>query len=193
VFFTALSIALGGLSSTLPVTSLATAAAVAVCFSPEEDCTAFAIDAIDRAETQILVNAYGLTTNSKAVESLIRARRRGVDVRVIADRTTPCERNSGIGPLAEAGVPIWIDNTVRIAHSKSMVIDSQVTLTGSMNWTGGAAQNSENLNLVASKTIAAAYAGHWHQRLALSLPYTQRENWCHRPEVADFKSESAPR
>jgi hypothetical protein len=72
-----------------------------------------------------------------------------------------------------------------------MVIDNQVTLTGSMNWTGGAAQNSENLNLVASKTIAAAYAGHWHQRLALSSSYTQREDWCRRPEMADFKSEIA--
>jgi phosphatidylserine/phosphatidylglycerophosphate/cardiolipin synthase-like enzyme len=191
--FTALAIALGGLSSTFPVTSLATGAAVVVCFSPEEDCTALAVDAIDRAETQILVSAYGLTTTSKAVDALMQAKRRGVDVRVIADRTTPCERKSGLGSLAEAGVPIWIDNSVRIAHSKSMVIDSQVTLTGSMNWTGGAAQNSENLNLVASKTIAAAYAGHWHQRLALSSTYTQREDWCRRPEVADFKSESSPR
>ena len=190
--FTALAIALGGLSSTLPVTSLATGAAVAVCFSPEEDCTALAVDAIDRAETQILVSAYGLTTSSKAVEALMQAKRRGVDVRVIADRTAPCERKSGLGSLAEAGVPIWIDSSVRIAHSKSMVIDSQVTLTGSMNWTGGAAQNSENFNLVASKTIAAAYAGHWHQRLALSSPYTQREDWCRRPEVADFKSETSP-
>jgi len=59
--------------------------------------------------------------------------------------------------------------------------------------TGGAAHNSENLNLVASPTIAAAYAGHWHHRLALSSPYTQREDWCRRPEVADFKSESPPR
>jgi phosphatidylserine/phosphatidylglycerophosphate/cardiolipin synthase-like enzyme len=193
VFFTALSIVLGGLSSTLPVTSLATATAVAVCFSPEEDCTALAVDAIDRAEFQILVSAYGLTTSSKAVEALMQAKRRGVDVRVIADRTTPCERKSGLDHLAEAGVPIWIDNTVRIAHSKSMVIDSQVTLTGSMNWTGGAAQNSENLNLIASKTIAAAYAGHWHQRLALSSLYRQREDWCRRPEVADFKSEASPR
>jgi phosphatidylserine/phosphatidylglycerophosphate/cardiolipin synthase-like enzyme len=74
-----------------------------------------------------------------------------------------------------------------------MVIDSQVTLTGSMNWSGGAAHNSENLNLVASKTVAAAYAGHWHQRLALSSLYTQREDWCHRPEVADFKSEPPPK
>jgi phosphatidylserine/phosphatidylglycerophosphate/cardiolipin synthase-like enzyme len=193
VFFTALAIALGGLSSTLPVTSLATTTAVAVCFSPEEDCTALAVDAIDRAEIQILVSAYGLTTSSKAVEALMQAKRRGVDVRVIADRTTPCERKSGLGPLAEAGVPIWIDDTVRIAHSKSMVIDNQVTLTGSMNWTGGVAQNSENLNLVASKIIAAAYAGHWNQRLALSSPYAQREDWCRRPEVADFNAESRPK
>jgi phosphatidylserine/phosphatidylglycerophosphate/cardiolipin synthase-like enzyme len=192
VFIPALSLALGALSFAVPVSSLGTGVAVAVCFSPEEDCAALAVDAIDRAEIQILVSAYGLTTSSKVVEALIHARRRGVDVRVIADRTTPCEQKSGLGPLAEAGVPIWIDSSVRIAHSKSMVIDSQVTLTGSMNWTGGAAQNSENLNLVASKIIAAAYAGHWNQRLALSSPYTQREDWCRRPEVADFKSGLPP-
>ncbi len=131
-------------------------------FSPEEDCTAFAVDAIDRAEEQILVSAYTLTTGSSldtsvqsrlrrsTVEALIQARRRGVDVRIIADRSTPCERKGGLDPLAQAGVPIWIDRGVRIAHSKSMVIDNKVTLTGSMNWTGGASHNSENLNLVAS-------------------------------------------
>jgi phosphatidylserine/phosphatidylglycerophosphate/cardiolipin synthase-like enzyme len=164
-----------------------------VCFSPEEDCTAFAVDAIDRAETQILVNAYGLTTTSSTVEALIRAKQRGVDVRLIADRTSPCERNSGVGPPARAGIPIWIDHSARIAHSKSMIIDGTATLTGSMNWTGGAALNSEHLNLIASRIIAAAYAGHWHQRLALSSPYTQREDWCRKPEMADFKSELQPR
>jgi phosphatidylserine/phosphatidylglycerophosphate/cardiolipin synthase-like enzyme len=119
VSFPALSVVLGGFSSTLPVTSLATATAVAMCFSPEKDCTAFAVVAIDRAEAQIPVNAYGLTTSSKTVEALIQARRRGVDVRAIADRTTPCERKSGLRPLAVAGVPIWIDDSVRIAHAKS--------------------------------------------------------------------------
>ena len=186
-------LALGVLSAALPVSTLGTGVAVAVCFSPEEDCTALAVDAIDRAETQILVNAYALTTSSSTVEALIRAKQRGVEVRLIADRTTPCGHNSGIGSLARAGIPIWIDHSARIAHSKSMIIDGTATLTGSMNWTGGAALNSENLNLIASRTIAAAYAGHWHQRLALSSPYTQREDWCRRPEVADFKSELPPR
>jgi hypothetical protein len=35
-----------------------------------------------------------------------------------------------------------------------------------MNWTLGAATNSEALNLVSSPTVAAAYAAHWHKRLA---------------------------
>jgi hypothetical protein len=104
VFAAALSLALGVLiSPTLPVASLATGAAVAVCFSPEENCTAFAVDAIERAEDQILVNAYGLTAGSGVVEALIRAKQRGIDVKLIADRTTPCERGTGIEPLARAG------------------------------------------------------------------------------------------
>jgi phosphatidylserine/phosphatidylglycerophosphate/cardiolipin synthase-like enzyme len=60
---------------------------------------------------------------------------------------------SGLGPLAEAGVPIWIYSTVLIAHSKAMVVDGKVTLTGSMNWSGGAAYNSNNRRVI---YIAAA-------------------------------------
>ena len=107
------------------------------------------------------VGAYGLTTGSGIVEALVRAKQRGVDVRLIADKTTPCRRASGIGALAAVGVPIWIDAQPRIAHAKTMVIDGAVTLMGSFNWTTGAAQNSEDLNLVSSPTVAAAYAAHW--------------------------------
>ena len=85
---------------------------------------------------------------------------------------------SGIEPLANIGVPIWIDNAARIAHAKTMVIDSTVTLTGSMNWARGAAANSENLNLISSPAVAAAYAAHWRNRLAVSVPFKRREDWC---------------
>jgi phosphatidylserine/phosphatidylglycerophosphate/cardiolipin synthase-like enzyme len=80
--------------------------------------------------------------------------------------------------LAAAGVPIWIDGQVRITHAKTMVIDEAVTLMGSYNWTRGAAANSENLNLVSSQAIAAAYAVHWRERLAVSVRYERREDWC---------------
>jgi phosphatidylserine/phosphatidylglycerophosphate/cardiolipin synthase-like enzyme len=103
VFAAALSLALASISPATPIASLATGAAIAVCFSPEETCTAFAVDAIDPAEDQILINAYTLTTGSGIVEALSRAKQRGVDVKLIADRTTPCGRGSGIEPLSRTG------------------------------------------------------------------------------------------
>jgi phosphatidylserine/phosphatidylglycerophosphate/cardiolipin synthase-like enzyme len=178
VFYLGLSLALATLSPALPAASVTSGAAIAVCFSPEEDCDAFAVRAVDNAEREILVGAYGLTTGSGIVEALVRAKVRGVDVRLIADKTTPCTPANGIGPLAEAGVPIWIDAQARIAHAKTMVIDEAVTLMGSYNWTRGAAATSENPNLVSSPTVAAAYAAHWHNRLAVSTRFERRENWC---------------
>jgi phosphatidylserine/phosphatidylglycerophosphate/cardiolipin synthase-like enzyme len=80
--------------------------------------------------------------------------------------------------LADVGVPIWIDDQPRIAHAKTMVIDGAVTVIGSYNWTTGAAQNSEDLNLVSSETVAAAYAGHWRDRLAVSVRFDRREARC---------------
>jgi phosphatidylserine/phosphatidylglycerophosphate/cardiolipin synthase-like enzyme len=190
VFAAALSLALATISPATPVASLATGAAIAVCFSPEENCTAFAVDTIDRAESQILVNAYTLTTGSGIVEALVRANQRGVDVKLIVDRTTPCEHQSGIEPLARAGMPIWIDRGVRKAHEKAMVIDRKIVLTGSMNWTAGAARNSEDLNLISSEAVAAAYTAHWQNRQAVSVPFSRREDWCRNPDVAGLKSES---
>ena len=90
-------------------------------------------------------------------------------------------------------MPVWIDRGVRIAHAKAMVIDDAVTLMGSTNWTVSAARNSEDLNLVASPDVAAAYSAHWRNRQAVSVPFARREDWCRRPEVADFKSELPPR
>ena len=156
----------------------APSATIETCFSPEDDCAAFAVRAIDRARQEILVGAYSLTTGAGIVEALLRAHQRGVEVKLIADKRTPCGRNSGIDPLASAGVPVWIDNSARIAHTKTMVIDGAVTLNGSYNWTRGAAANSEDLNLVASPVVAEAYAGHWRDRQVRSLRFDRREDWC---------------
>jgi phosphatidylserine/phosphatidylglycerophosphate/cardiolipin synthase-like enzyme len=143
VFSVALSLALSAFAPILPASSVASGTAIAVCFTPEEDCAAFAVRAINNAE-----------------------------------------RESGIEPLASAGMPIWIDARPRIAHAKTMVIDSAFTLTGSMNWTRGAAMNSEDLNLVSSPTVAAAYAAHWRERLAVSVRFDRREDWCRASSAA---------
>jgi phosphatidylserine/phosphatidylglycerophosphate/cardiolipin synthase-like enzyme len=169
-----------GFVAALPATAFAAApsATIDICFAPESDCAAFAVRAIEHAEREILVGAYGLTTGSGIVEALLRAYRRGIDVKLIVDKSTPCGRHSGIDPLASAGVAVWIDHSARIAHAKTMVIDGAVTLNGSYYWTRGAAENSEDLNLVASPVVAAAYAANWRDRQARSLRFDRREDWC---------------
>jgi hypothetical protein len=62
----------------LPTSSVASGAAVAVCFAPEEDCAAFAVRAIDNVEREISVGASDLTTGSGIVEALVSAKGRGV-------------------------------------------------------------------------------------------------------------------
>jgi phosphatidylserine/phosphatidylglycerophosphate/cardiolipin synthase-like enzyme len=113
----ALALAAAPAAQPLPIaagTGAAASAAISVCFAPEEDCAAVAVEAIEQARREILVNAYNLTTGAGIVEALVRARSRGVDVRLIADKRTPCERNTGIDALADAGTPIWIDRRLRM-------------------------------------------------------------------------------
>jgi phosphatidylserine/phosphatidylglycerophosphate/cardiolipin synthase-like enzyme len=90
VFWIAITLAMSALSLALPTAASVTSdATVAVCFAPEEDCDAFAVQAIERAEHDVLVSAYRLTVGSGVVGALIRAKERGVDVRVIADKARP--------------------------------------------------------------------------------------------------------
>lgn len=66
-----------------------------------------------------------------------------------------------------------------MAHSKIMVIEGVVTLRGSDNWTRGVAENSGDLNLISSLTLL----GHWRQRLAVSAPFVDCEDWCRAPSA----------
>jgi phosphatidylserine/phosphatidylglycerophosphate/cardiolipin synthase-like enzyme len=88
----ALSLVLGETVPSLPAPSLASGAAIAVCFAS----AAFADRVIGDAKREILVGAYGLTTGSGIVEALVRAKQRGIDVRLIAE-TGPCVSANGIG------------------------------------------------------------------------------------------------
>lgn len=151
---------------------------IGTCFAPEGQCAAMAISEIDAAQRQILVNTYSMTAGAGFAEALVRAKQRGVDVRVIADRTVPCERHSGIPVLVAAAIPVWIDYKPPIAHAKVMVMDGATTLEGSFNWTVQASRNSEDLNVVRSSAVAAQYEQHWHLRRDASIPYRVSADWC---------------
>lgn len=65
-----------------------------------------------------------------------------------------------------------IDSAHAIAHNKVMVIDTNVVMTGSFNFTKGAEErNAENLLVVKDKTLADKYEENWKKHDAHSQPY----------------------
>src|SRR5689334_18441193 len=89
-----------------------TMAQVSVCFVPAQECDTSVAEAIAGARQFIRVQAYGFTSPA-ILGALADARKRGVDVQAILDKTE--ERDHGSRPAgaqftAEAGIPTWIDD-----------------------------------------------------------------------------------
>ena len=132
-----------------------------VYFSPQGGCTQAVVAAIGAAKQSILVQAYSFTSAPIAA-SLKEAHDRGVDVRVILDKSQRTEPYRGLTFLVHAGVPVWVDAVHAIAHNKVMVIDGETVITGSFNYTKAAEEkNAENLLVVKDGNLALLYAENW--------------------------------
>lgn len=132
-----------------------------LCFSPDGHCSSLILDAISSAKKTVRVQAYSFTARPIA-EALVEARRRGVDVAVIVDKSQTSERYSVIDLLNEAGIPLYVDYCCAIAHNKVMVIDGNKVVTGSYNFTKGAEdKNAENLLVIDDAVMAKAYLENW--------------------------------
>ena len=140
-------------------------------FSPSGGCTEAVVSALDGAKKTVLVQAYSFTS-APIAKALVDAKKRGVDVRVILDKSQRPERYTSATFLANEGVPTYIDAVHAIAHNKVMVIDGDEIITGSFNFTKAAeSSNAENLLVINNAPqLAARYTANWNEHLAHSEP-----------------------
>lgn len=143
-----------------------------VAFSPNGDVTNVIVKAINSARKQVLVQAYGFTS-APIIKALADARARGIDVEAILDKSNRSGRYSGATYLVNHHIPVWIDDSVAIAHSKVMIIDGSAVITGSFNFTQAAqSKNAENVLLITNApALAREYSKNWHWRQELSHGY----------------------
>lgn len=149
-----------------------------VCFTPGEDCTSLVVTEIADAKREILVQAYSFTS-VPILAALKAAHARGVAVEVIVDRSSARQSRSGsrysaATYLTNAGIPVWVDYTVAIAHNKVMVLDGATVITGSFNFTAAAQyRNAENLLVIDDPALAGEYRANWERRRAASTQYVE--------------------
>lgn len=147
------------------LTSSSEKAPLRVCFSPEGKCTDKIIDAIHSAQSSISVAAYAFTC-PRIAEALRDAYRRGIDVKLLIDKSQLKEKYSQLSFLLKEGIPVYIDPAEGLGHNKTMLFDNRWVLTGSFNFTRAAnSKNAENILLIDDPSLAQIYKKNWESRV----------------------------
>jgi phosphatidylserine/phosphatidylglycerophosphate/cardiolipin synthase-like enzyme len=119
------------------------------------------VAAIDAAHLSIDAALYSLSLRSVR-QALVRAHRRGIDVRVVmeSDNLDAYEPQA----LKDAGVPVLGDRREGLMHNKFLVIDRAEVWTGSMNTTKtGAYDDRNNLIRIRSADLATDYEAEFNE------------------------------
>lgn len=131
---------------------------LSVYFSPEDKpITTQVIPLIDSAHKYIYMPVF-LITHKALANSLIRASKRGVAVKIILDATNTHTGSSKMKMLRQSGIQVKTENFAGKLHSKSIIIDDLYTVIGSMNFSrSGEGLNDENLIIIKNREIALFY------------------------------------
>lgn len=145
-----------------------------VYFSPKGGCADAIIKEVKAAKTSVLVEAYWFTSSSIA-QALVEAHKRGVKVEVILDRSRTEIDNEQADFIVQKDVPTFIDDKHTTAHNKVVIIDGNVVITGSFNFTDQAEnENAENLLVIRDKGIADKFTANWKAHAEHSGRYGKR-------------------
>lgn len=115
-------------------------------FFPDEEKEKDVIRYLKYAKKYCYAAIYTIT-NIKLTRVLYTLFKEGVDVRVITDDETANPKGCNVIDLANAGVPVRTDrNLAARMHHKFIVIDDELMMNGSFNWTVTAVKaNNENV------------------------------------------------
>ncbi len=132
-------------------------------FSPGADCTRAIEGLLGHARRSAEVCVFTIT-DDRLSDALHDAHWRGVAVRIITDNDKAVDLGSDVDRLARAGIPVRVDRTPYHMHHKFAIIDGRTLLTGSYNWTRGAARdNEENLIVVDDRRLVSPFAETFEQ------------------------------
>ena len=160
-----------------PPTKIAAKGDITVAFSPNNGVTSTVVSQINNSKSLILVSAYSFSSKEIA-QALVAAKNRGVAVKIILDKGQYTHSYSSSRFFANQGFDIRIDVTHAIFHDKIMILDHNVVIMGSFNFTRNAEQkNAENLLVLSGNPeLVKLYEQDWYFNWNMAVPYAQYGN-----------------
>lgn len=133
------------------------------CFTPGDKCSLRIEQLFSLARTSADVCVFTITDN-RVYYAMKEAHDRGVKVRVITDDEKLHDAGSDIRKLKSDGVPIKVDESEYHMHHKFAIFDGKKLLSGSYNWTRGAAENNhENFLITTEPKLVHEYAAEFEK------------------------------
>ena len=137
---------------------------IEVYFSPEDGTLEHILTAVNAAQESISFMAYSFTSDELA-KALLERTQSGVSVSGVFDED---QYHSNVGTefdtLDRAGIDVRLDGNPRLMHHKVIIIDHEVVITGSYNFSNNAEhKNDENTLIIHNEDIAAQFLAEFRQ------------------------------
>lgn len=114
------------------------------------------IDVINSSKNNLDIAIYSIT-KKEIVNAIIKAKNRGVNVRIITDKQESSNKaqNKELALLKKADIPIKINSHSGLMHLKVTIADKKVVTTGSYNYTEGATNLNDEVLVVIQDSSSA--------------------------------------
>lgn len=122
---------------------------VSVYFSPDGGCDKALIAEIDKCTSTADIAIYSINEPG-IVDSIFNAAKRGVQFRLVCDKTEAGGKNSATKKFQKSNLPIHIQHGTGggIMHIKMSILDKKIVTLGSFNYTGRATTKNDEVEAV---------------------------------------------
>lgn len=131
---------------------------VEVYFSPDDATMERVIELVQGAQEKVFFLGYSFTDDDLAA-ALINAHNSGIEVQGVLDKAQALSNTGGeYQNLLESGIDVRLDGNPGSMHHKVIIIDGQVVVTGSYNFSKSAkTRNDENTLILHNPEMAGIY------------------------------------
>jgi phosphatidylserine/phosphatidylglycerophosphate/cardiolipin synthase-like enzyme len=137
---------------------------IQILFGAEDEVMDWIIPLVESAQSNIRFMAFSFTHDELGAAVFARALS-GVDVAGIFETRASETAFSELTPMYCSNVPVRQDGSPGSMHHKVIVIDAEIVITGSLNFSANANDsNDENVLIVQNAEIAAEYLQEFNRR-----------------------------
>jgi phosphatidylserine/phosphatidylglycerophosphate/cardiolipin synthase-like enzyme len=130
---------------------------ITVLFAPEDNVISHIFPYVQNAQSSIRFMAFAYTQEQLG-QAMLERFKKGIEVLGVFESTGSEDEYSQLTPLYCAKAPMRQDGNPNFLHHKVIIIDEQIVITGSFNFTENAdTGNNENVIIINNAEIAKHY------------------------------------